>query len=30
LQELVRDKQHDLDITFWLFLAGLVSAVMEE
>jgi hypothetical protein len=28
LQELVRDKQHDLDIAFWLFLAGLLSAVL--
>jgi hypothetical protein len=28
LQELVRDKQHDLDIAFWLFLAGLLAAVL--
>jgi hypothetical protein len=28
LQNLVRDKQHDLDIAFWLLLAGLVAAVL--
>jgi hypothetical protein len=28
LQELVREKQHDLDIAFWLLLAGLLSAVL--
>jgi hypothetical protein len=28
LQGLVRDKQHDLDIAFWLMLAGLVAAVL--
>lgn len=27
LQQLVRDKQHDLDVAFWLLLAGLVTAV---
>lgn len=28
LQQLVRDKQHDLDVAFWLLLAGLVTAVL--
>ena len=28
LQELVRDKQHDLDVAFWLLLAGLLAAVL--
>jgi hypothetical protein len=27
LQELVRDKQHDMDIAFWLTMAGLVAGV---
>jgi len=28
LRWLVRGKQHDLDLAFWLLLAGLVSAVL--
>lgn len=28
LQQLVREKQHDLDVAFWLLLAGLVLAVV--
>jgi hypothetical protein len=28
LQKLVHDKQRDLDIAFWLLLAGLVAAVL--
>ena len=28
LQELVGDKQHDLDIAFWLLLAGLVAEAL--
>jgi hypothetical protein len=28
LTAMVREKQHDLDIAFWLLLAGLVSAVL--
>lgn len=28
LQQMVRDKQHDLDVAFWLLLAGLVAAVL--
>lgn len=27
LQQLVRDKQHDQDVAFWLLLVGLVTAV---
>jgi hypothetical protein len=27
LQDLVRDKQHDLDVAFWLLLGGLMAAV---
>jgi hypothetical protein len=28
LQQLVRDKQHDLDVAFWLLFAGLAAAVL--
>jgi hypothetical protein len=27
LQDLVRDKQHDLNIAFWLLLSGLLAAM---
>jgi hypothetical protein len=28
LTAMVREKQHDLDVAFWLLLAGLVAAVL--